>query len=149
MAAIEKAGGTVSYGDRWSDGSFVLGSRPTNSSSIADPIGVEFYGNVTAVQFIPPPSTPPDAALEQVGRLTELRELALSGPAVSDAGLAHLKGLTKLFELSLDGTQVTDAGLAHLKGLTDLSKLSLVGTQVTDAGVAELQKALPRLNLAR
>ena len=44
---------------------------------------------------------------------------------------------------------MTDAGLAHLKLLGTLHVLLLSNTHVTDAGVKDLEKALPKLRIAR
>ena len=55
-----------------------------------------------------------DAGMEQFKRLTQLKELILSGTKVTDVGLKYLKGLPHLQSLSLDRTEVTDAGLERL-----------------------------------
>ncbi len=151
VAAIEKAGGSVSYDWEWRNGTDIPGRKPWAPRSLVDPIGVDYFGHVTAVSL--PGAT--DAAIVQVARLTQLQRLILAESSMSDvgviaffdvnrprvtsAGLMHLKKLTNLSELDLGGMQVSDAGLAHLKGLTKLSVLEIRGNEVTDAGLAHLK----------
>ena len=45
--------------------------------------------------------------------------------------------------LELSGTQVTDSGLVYLHGLRQLRKLTLYDTHVTDGGLKNLRRALP------
>jgi hypothetical protein len=91
-----------------------------------------------------------DAGLKYLQELTSLKELDISGSAVSperrtitDAGLEYLRNLGNLEKLNLDRTEVTDEGLRHLILLTHLRVLSLKETHVTAAGVSRLQRALP------
>jgi len=79
-------------------------------------------------------TSPADADLEHVVKLTGLRELDLLGRQVTDAGLEHLKGLPGLRGLFVQSPQITDAGLEHLKSLTALQELKLA-TKVTDASL--------------
>jgi hypothetical protein len=51
--------------------------------------------------------------------------------------------LTGLRELDLSGTAVTDAGLADLARLTGLKRLYLWDTDVTESGGQRLKAALP------
>ena len=146
VAAIKKAGGSVSYDWAWKDGTSVPGGKPWAPRWLVDLVGVDYFGHVTIV-WSPPRAGSTDATLAQIGRLTQLQVLDLPESFISDAGLAHLEGLTNLFDLGLEGTQITDAGLAHLKGLTSLTGLWLEGTQVTDAGMNELKRALPGLRI--
>src|SRR5262249_49271032 len=59
-----------------------------------------------------------DRGMRQIGRMTDLEKLYLTGTSVSDEGLRHLSSLTRLTELALDGTGISDSGLAHLAPLT-------------------------------
>ncbi|MBN9524421.1 hypothetical protein J0H58_38890 [bacterium] len=76
-----------------------------------------------------------DAALAEVGKLTGLRVLFLTGTNVTDAGLKHLAGLRGLEELELADTRVTDASLAQLAKLPTLKTLRVNRTAVTEAGL--------------
>jgi len=117
------------------------------------------------------------AAIEELGHLTELRQLQLVGRlAVDDQGFLPLARLPKLTTLVLRSTQMTgatlaplasaktlnllsladspvdDAGLGKIAELSALKQLDLSGTAITDQGLAQLKGKLPqleRLNLAR
>jgi internalin A len=141
VAAIRNARGSVIYDWQRKKTTLSLREKPKAPKWLVSLIGVDYFGHVIHV-WLSPIET--DAVIVQVGRLTPLESLSLSGSSVSDAGLAHLKGLTNLSVLELSGTHVTDAGLAHLKGLSTLSELQLDGTQVTDAGLKNL-KGLTKL----
>jgi uncharacterized membrane protein len=86
-----------------------------------------------------------DAALGQIGTLTNLTRLRLNNTAVSDAGLDGLASLVHLESLNLYGTRVTDAGIAKLQTLKALRTLYLWQTGVTAEGVARLKAAMPKL----
>lgn len=90
-----------------------------------------------------------DEGLVPLAGLEQLKRLRLDGTGVTDAGLARLASLKRLETLNLSRTQVTDAGLKHLAGLPNLVELNLARSQVADEGVQELQKALPKLKIAR
>jgi hypothetical protein len=143
VAAIRRAGGSVSYDWEWNNGKSVPGGKPWAPKWLVDLIGVDYFAHVTSVWLQPAAI---DGAIVEVGHLTQLERLQLVGGSVSDAGLAHLKGLTNLTILFLLDTQVSDAGLMHLKGLTRLSSLDLKDTHVTDAGLAHL-KGLTKLSV--
>jgi internalin A len=142
VAAINDAGGRVSYDWDWSDGQPIVGGKPWAPEWLTDLIGVDFFGHVTFVDLFSS-SKATDATFTHVARLTQLETLLIGSSPRGDDELAHLKSLSKLSGLVLIGTRVTDAGLAHLKGMTNLSFLYLIGTQVTDAGMRELKQALP------
>jgi hypothetical protein len=56
---------------------------------------------------------------------------------------------TNVTELVLAGPQITDVGLRELKELKSLQKLHVAQTKVTDAGIQELSAALPQLQISR
>eukprot|EP00887_Chlorella_sp_A99_P001149 scaffold14.g1149.t1 len=92
-------------------------------------------------------STVSDAVLAEVGRLSRLTRLDMSGcTQVSDAGLQHVGRLARLRSLCLwNVLRVTDGGLAALAGAAALTELSLRGCQqLTDACLAHAG-ALPEL----
>ncbi len=138
VAAIENAGGRVAYDWEWSNGNHFPGGKPWGPGWLVDLIGLDYFGHVTLVviNFSPKVSV---ATTEQIGRLTRLECLNLTGSSAGDAELAHVQALTNLRFLLLGDTQVTDSGLVHLKGIANLSLLSLYRTQVTDAGLAQLK----------
>jgi Leucine-rich repeat (LRR) protein/thiol-disulfide isomerase/thioredoxin len=64
-----------------------------------------------------------DDGLRDVGQITTLKSLDLSGTMITNAGLAHLHGLKHLEDLSLDETQITQEGLSQLEPLQSLRAL--------------------------
>jgi internalin A len=145
VAAIENAGGSVTYDWEWSNGKSIPAGKPWAPRWLTDLIGVDYFGRVTTVRLFSS-SRASDATLAYVGRLTRLQGLYDNSSTVSDAGFAHFKGLTSLSDLNILNTRVSDAGLAHLKGLTNLSALYLGNSQISDAGLAHL-KGLTRLSV--
>ena len=137
VAAIEKAGGSVTYNWQWTDGKLVPGARRRKPSWLADFIGVDYVYHVTRVIFSSPPPTSA-GAISQIGRLTGLEFLVLHDSILSDADLAHLGWLTRLTDLDLTNDRIPDAGLARLKGLRRLRTLVLHGTYINDAELAHL-----------
>ena len=141
VAAIENAGGGVSYDWQWSNERSISGGKPWAPRWLVALIGVDYFGHVTRASFY----NATDETLVSVGRLTRLERLDLEGTSIGDAGLAHLTGLTNLVSLYINNTQVSDAGLEHLKGLTTLEILALDYTKVTGKGMVHL-KGLTRLS---
>ena len=101
--------------------------------------------------------------IEALGRMTELKDLYLSGPNITDETLPILQRLNKLERLNLNESVITDMGLVHLsklanlqilhvrstsingigfiylKNLKQLQILDLTGTKTTDAGLEHLK----------
>ena len=106
--------------------------------------------------------------IEALGRMTELKDLYLSGPnitdetllilqrlnkiehlnlhesAITDMGLVHLSKLGNLRFLSVRSTSISGNGLIYLKNLKQLEILDLTGTKITDTGLEHV-KILTRL----
>jgi hypothetical protein len=85
-----------------------------------------------------------DPALKDIGRLTKLKLLVLGNVPVTDAGLAELGNLAELERLELNNSRVTGTGFEKLKGLKKLSKVFLDGPSATDAGLRHIA-ALPAI----
>ena len=134
------------YDTDWDEPQNASSWKPRWPRSLVDRLGVDYFGNVV---FINLHDRGTDQVMEQVARLTHLKQLHRPGIGVTDAGLRYLGRLSELQLLSLDDTQVTDAGLVHLKRLKQLRWLKLTKSKVTDAGVAELKKSLPHLQVLR
>jgi hypothetical protein len=135
VAAIEKAGGSVTYSWQWRDGKTIPGAEPWAPRWLVDLVGVDYFGHVILVTI----HGQTDAGMQVIATLPELEFLDVSESALSDAGLVHLKGLSRLRTLLLDQTAITDNGLVHLEELTNLSGLSLYNTRVTDNGLVHLR----------
>lgn len=87
-----------------------------------------------------------DRSLAVIGTLSDLRELTLAQPAMTNSGLAQLKGLKSLRKLFLFNARVSDVGVAYLKGLDHLEELDLSGSAIT-SGAAATFKELSRLKV--
>lgn len=143
VAAIEQAGGSVAYEWDLQNGKRIPNGKPFWPKWLVNLVGVDYFGNVVAVDLI---DFGTDELLVEVSKLTRLEDLQLNGSEVTDAGLAFLSGLTKLKHLTLRKSKVTDAGLIHLKALTNLEQLHLGETDCGDAGLKHL-RGLPRLKM--
>jgi Leucine-rich repeat (LRR) protein len=92
-----------------------------------------------------------DEGAKLLGRLTQLRQLSLSGrQAISPQGYRHLARLTGLVELRMRSCGLTDEHLAFLAHLTGLEVLEIPGNRITRAGIDHHHNlsGLRRLNLS-
>jgi hypothetical protein len=161
VAAIERAGGRVRYDWQFQDGRIVSKGRIWWPKWLVDQLGLDYFSNVTMVDF---PDRGSDAEMVALGQLSRVDTLVLNHASVTGDGFAHLDGmtslrwltltptggltgpriiplrtLTRLQGLNLDRTDVTDAGLRRLAGLSGLELLGLTGTKVTDSGLKNLE----------
>lgn len=88
-----------------------------------------------------------DAALEQIGKLSHLKELTLADAAITARGIRHLQGLRKLQRIDLDNCPIGDAGLEELAKLQSLRLVTLEGTQATFGGLDTLRIQLPQATI--
>jgi WD40 repeat protein/serine/threonine protein kinase len=77
------------------------------------------------------------------GPLTVTGVTFTSASRITDEDLARLKTFDELRDLDLTGAAVTPAAVAHLRELKQLRSLRLSGTLMTGAAVQELRKSLP------
>ncbi len=138
VRAIVLSGGGVQYDWQYRNGNPVKGRSARWPKWLEDRLGSDFLDDVTWVKVGLRGIS--DAELLQVGYLTQLEELHVSGSRTTDAGLANLEGLGKLRSLFLYGPEFTDTALAHLKRLTRLRRLGLSNCLVTEAGLAHLNE---------
>jgi len=89
--------------------------------------------------YVPSPKVT-DEGLKSVQHLKQLRTLSLNETGVTDAGMTCIARLSRLRSLYLDRTDIKDEGLAHLSRLEELSVLSLRGTRITDSGLQDVRK---------
>ena len=85
-AAIDRAGGSVTYDWNWRNGDEVRGGEPWASKWLVDLIGVDYFGHVSAVWLCVPWQVT-DPTLAQVGHLSHLERLALTRAYVDRTGL--------------------------------------------------------------
>jgi hypothetical protein len=91
-----------------------------------------------------------DELLERISRIGHVGALGLAGSSMlTHQGLRHLARMTALRQLDLSGCAITDRTLEVLSALPALERLELAWTGVTDAGITHLSKCerLARLNL--
>ena len=82
--------------------------------------------------------------MQAVAAVTELRELRLSGTAVTGRGLALLASLSKLERLNLQGCRkLQDDAAPVLSRFNHLKSLDLKDSTVTAEAVAKIRAALP------
>ena len=82
-----------------------------------------------------------DSILEEIGKLSNVAELAACGRGISDNSLKYIKSLNGLHRLDLRYTRITDKGLADISLLTGLKELRLDGNfRVSDAGLRQLER---------
>jgi hypothetical protein len=79
-----------------------------------------------------------DAGMRQLGKLSRLRHLDLSGANITDRGLEVLSLLPELETVSLAWTRVTDTGAAHLAGCARLVSVNLQGTATGNGALRAL-----------
>lgn len=80
-----------------------------------------------------------DDVLEMLSRIETITSLNLGGSQrLTDAGLRHLSRLTQLRELDLSGTKITDRALDVLRDLPLLERINLGGTRISDDGLPNL-----------
>jgi hypothetical protein len=147
VAAVEKAGGSVTYDWELRDGPVLPTPKPPWLKWLVDTFGADCFSTVATVNLRGKAS---DALLAEVGKLVYIESLDARGSSITDAGLARLSRLTSLQKLDLGRTAITDAGLAHLRPLTNLTILSLDNNSITDDGILSLKAlgGLQWLNLS-
>ncbi len=79
-----------------------------------------------------------DDWLKRLADQTDLRNLQLSGTAVTSAGLVHLKPLVNLERLNVCLTAVSDDGFEHLAGLTKMKRMTICASKITGSGFKHL-----------
>lgn len=88
-----------------------------------------------------------DQDVQEICKLTKLRELYLHRTGISDAAFEHIGDLQALRVLHLRNTRISDEGLEKLRDLINLKELYLFETQISDAGGKKLQSTLPNTDI--
>jgi Leucine-rich repeat (LRR) protein len=89
-----------------------------------------------------------DAGMQAIASVTGLRELSLTGTAVTTHGLALLQPLPKLERLTLQGCRrLHDDAIAALSGLSHLRWLDLKDSGISKDAVARIRSVLPNCEL--
>lgn len=94
-------------------------------------------GGLKSVHFVSEIIT--DRGIELLAQHNELESLLLSGvPKVTDASLDSIARCSSIRELYLTGTAITDRRLECLKELPKLWSLSIGNTSITDEGISKI-----------
>ncbi len=87
------------------------------------------------------------AALQDLGKITSLRELALRGTKLADGDVRRIGSFKQLEKLDLTcNDDLNDRLLRQLEGLTNLQVLKVWETHVTAAGAKRIESAIPGLH---
>ena len=76
--------------------------------------------------------------LRHLRELSQVKDLRLAGPGLTNSDLAHLSGLVQLEDLSISDLHLDDTGAFHLAGLVSLKRLELSDGVLTDVGLRHL-----------
>jgi hypothetical protein len=100
VKTIRRAGGSVWYEWEWKNGRVVNGAKPPALPWLVSQIGIDFFGNVVAVQI-----NEREPTIRLVQSFESIRGIyQRDGLIVSDATLARLGDLKRLEFLGLEGT---------------------------------------------
>ena len=83
-----------------------------------------------------------DEHLAAIGKIPNLRELAVATGNASAAGVAQLANLHTLETLTLSGSAINDESLTGVAGLEKLTALDLFHSAVSDAGLKSIEGLL-------
>ncbi|HEV3339250.1 MAG TPA: redoxin domain-containing protein, partial [Pirellulales bacterium] len=114
--------------------------------------------SILDIDFSPAEEQPPVAGprphLREIGKLTQLKDLRVSGKGLTGGDLKDIEGLMDLEALDLssplenEGVSVDDEGASVLAKLQSLKSLEISNGVLTDAGLKQLS-LLPRLEVAQ
>jgi hypothetical protein len=140
---LEKAGARVKVDDRLpTEARLAATFDKLDDKAAANLNGLKHVGKFT----VDDASGLTDKTLAVIGTFTNLRELSLTKPGMTNVGMNSLKTLKQLRKLYLIDAKVYDSGVAVLKNLDRLEELDLSGSGITNAAGATF-KELPDLTL--
>ncbi len=106
---------------------------------------LKWLSDVEQVVLVGPQVT--DAFCEQVGQMQNLTYVMFRRAKISDDALAHLKSLERMQRLSILYSPISDRAVDHLAAIKNVSDMRLYGTKITPMGTDRLQKALAGTNV--
>ena len=152
VKAIREAGGWVYYDFQQYDpktGKFDSQAAPSAPAWMLDPVGIDFWHNVTALNMSFHEEQgkrwdnkkPAVNIAPQLAHLPHLRFLGVTEHAVDDAGLQRV-GQLKQLEVLLywDAPGITDDGAIQFHDMPRLRYLGMSSSEVGDRGVAAFAK---------
>lgn len=113
--------------------------------------GDDFFSSLKNVTFCPNDEDEAQRGVEALSRISDLRELFLHGPRISDATLSRLGELPKLESLTINGASISNDGLRHVLLQKNLRAIGLHSVSVDDVGLGHLEdlKYLNSLDVRR
>ena len=111
VSQIQATGGRAYYDYQLGVGRIDPSKTPTGSKFVRSVLGDDIYATVNAV-FFDSPTT--DSNIENLHKLSNLLDVSVSGPGVSDKCIDDLLIIKKLRGLTLSETSITSDGLIRL-----------------------------------
>lgn len=142
VTSIEAAGGSVYYDYQLEPGRIDLSKSPRGSAFVRSLLGDDIYATVNVVYFIERTTTDDDIANSR--GLSDVFDITVSGPGVTDRFVDDLLSFERLSSLKLIETSITAKGLAKLAKSKTLQHLTLYGADVSDAHLEQVPR-IPNL----
>ena len=136
IASIEAAGGSAYFDYQVADGPVKPHTPPPGAFVTRALFGDDIYATVHVVVFLEPNVKDEDVA--NLHKLSELKDVYLTGDRITDACIGDLIRIRGLRGLNLSNTAISPRGLSQLSSLPGLHRLTLFGESVTDEHVATL-----------
>ena len=126
---------------------FSIHQPPLTSLSYIQPITPSVLDDITRMTTVRElflgGSAVTDADVERVVRMPELVWLELSDTCISNHAIDHVAEHTQLETLMLFGTAITDDCISVLVRMGSLKEVGLDDTQITESGFQRLRDARP------
>jgi uncharacterized membrane protein YciS (DUF1049 family) len=113
--------------------------------------GDDFFSSLKNVTFCPNDEDEALQGVETLKRISDLRELVLHGPRITDATLSRLGELPQLESLTINAASISNDGLRHMLLQKNLRAIGLHGVSIDDVGLGHLEdlKHLNSLDVRR
>jgi hypothetical protein len=140
IAAIERLGGRVKYGEKQTVVEVALGGTGVTGAELAR---LSVFPDLKTLSLFD--SAIGDDDLLHLPATKGLETLYLGRTDVTDEGVKYLTQLPGLRNLGLSDTCISDYGIKQLASLGNLKTINVHRTQVTVTGGNDLKAALPHL----
>jgi hypothetical protein len=101
----------------------------------------DLYPGALRTIEIGPPWRGELADLRRLRWLSDIQQVTLVGPQVTDAWIANLRGMENLFLLKIKRAQLTDQAMAYLQEMPSLRCVKLLYLPIGDDGARQLKEA--------
>jgi deoxyhypusine synthase len=126
---------------------FSIHQPPLTSLSYIQPITQSILDDITRMTTVRElflgGSAVTDVDVESVVRMPELVWLELSDTRISNRAIEHVADHTQLETLMLFGTAITDDCIPAIERMANLKEVGLDDTQITESGLQRLRDARP------